>query len=225
MNYIGKQELEAAAHFLNFNTHFMNILSKEIHKNNIVYDFGAGTGLLAELFFIKNKIQPFCIEIDPELIRLLKNKNFNVATKISKKNIADVVYSSNVLEHIEDDFHALKEINSLLKRNGKLILLLPAFNFLFSQHDINVGHYRRYNKKTIINLLNTSGFLVEKYQYIDCLGGIANLIIKFKSNINLGVNVKAIKFFDTYIFPMSLFLDLFFHKIFGRNILVVAKKK
>jgi predicted SAM-dependent methyltransferase len=58
-----------------------------------------------------------------------------------------MIYSSNVLEHIEDDSRALNEMFAKLQINGKLAIYVPAFMFLFSDLDIKAGHFRRYSKK------------------------------------------------------------------------------
>jgi ubiquinone/menaquinone biosynthesis C-methylase UbiE len=66
----------------------------------------------------------------------------------------DVVISCDVFEHIEDHVTAASEVRRVLKNNGALVFTVPAFQFLFSSHDVALEHFRRYNKKSISALLS-----------------------------------------------------------------------
>jgi 2-polyprenyl-3-methyl-5-hydroxy-6-metoxy-1,4-benzoquinol methylase len=67
----------------------------------------------------------------------------------------DVVCALDVVEHIEDDRRAVQWLTEHLKPGGHLIVTLPAYQWLFSDHDIAVGHYRRYTKQTLNGILPT----------------------------------------------------------------------
>ena len=76
-----------------------------------VLEFGAGTGALAEIWRSQFSIKPVCIEIDPVLIQILRSKGFETHENIIDLNSEfDLVYTSNVLEHIEEDVSALVTI-------------------------------------------------------------------------------------------------------------------
>lgn len=66
------------------------------------------------------------------------------------------------LEHLHDDFSALKKINSYLRKGGWFILSVPAHAKKYSYQDKIAGHLRRYNKNNIRKLLAESGFCVKK---------------------------------------------------------------
>ena len=53
------------------------------------------------------------------------------------------------LEHIQNNYSALKEWKHTLKPNGLLLIYVPAFQHLWSSHDIFLGHYKKYNKKDL----------------------------------------------------------------------------
>ena len=82
----------------------------------------------------------------------------------------DTTLSVNVLEHIEDDLHALQQISNVLAENGHLILILPAHAELFGTMDSSVGHYRRYTIKDLAEKLNSTGFNPVLQKYINPLG-------------------------------------------------------
>lgn len=95
----------------------------------------------------------------------LQNMQFvnelNYAHSISK---IDIVILMDVLEHIENPGSILKGILSLpgVTTETQFIITVPAYQKLFSQHDINLGHFRRYNLKTMGDLLQTNRLKVIK---------------------------------------------------------------
>ena len=54
----------------------------------------------------------------------------------------------DVIEHIDEDLSAVKELNRILKPGGRLILTVPAFQFLWTNHDLALHHKKRYMRNT-----------------------------------------------------------------------------
>ncbi len=77
----------------------------------------------------------------------------------------DVIISSDCLEHLERDGEALKNWYSMLKPGGVMILFVPAFQFLWSDHDVINHHYRRYTVSGLSRLLRSAGFRVIRRGY------------------------------------------------------------
>ncbi len=80
------------------------------------------------------------------------------------------VLAVNVLEHIEDDRLALKTIQQLLPRKGRIILFVPAHQWLFGTLDEEFGHFRRYSSRELREKLTTAGFTVTMLKYFNCTG-------------------------------------------------------
>ncbi|MCS7252811.1 MAG: class I SAM-dependent methyltransferase [Armatimonadota bacterium] len=74
----------------------------------------------------------------------------------------------DVLEHIEDDVSALKELWRILSPGGVLVLTVPAFKWLWSGHDIALRHFRRYARAELEAKLIAVGFKVEKISFAIC---------------------------------------------------------
>lgn len=72
----------------------------------------------------------------------------------------------DVVEHIEDDLSFLKSLRGLMKEQGRLYITVPAYSFLWSEEDISAGHYRRYTRKGICDVIERAGFEVEFSSYI-----------------------------------------------------------
>ena len=77
----------------------------------------------------------------------------------------DVIIASDCLEHLENDKIALEEWKRILKKNGLLIVFVPAYNFLWSEHDEVNHHFRRYSKKNLEKKLKNAGFMIEKLSF------------------------------------------------------------
>lgn len=82
----------------------------------------------------------------------------------------DTILRSNVLEHLEDDQTVLKHFQQLLKRNGRLILLIPALPWLFNQLDKDLGHLRRYSRKELASKIEKSHFRILHLTYFNPFG-------------------------------------------------------
>lgn len=203
-------------------------LGSSLYASNSVLEFGAGTGTLAEIFKSDFNIIPDCVEIDPTLVGILKKKGFHCfdsVENIEKKY--QWIYTSNVLEHIEDDVSALKSMRTALADTGRIAIYVPALQFLYSDLDSSVGHFRRYGKKELISKVTSAGFIVETCFYNDFVGVFASICLKilgFKQKNGLG-SAKSLMFYDRYIYPISKAFDTIGLKyIMGKNILLIGRK-
>ena len=221
---IGLKNYNSHTAKLIFNNFFLNEIKNQKSK---ILDFGAGIGTIAEILRDKYLLNIECVEIDHGLIKVLKGKNFS--TFASLENLTHkyrLIYTSNVLEHIENDLEVLVKLRSALDKKGKLLIYVPAHPVLFSKFDYQVGHFRRYKKKQLIKIVSKAGFTVEKCVYSDSLGFFAALIYKFKSKVTKKSDISQsnLLIYDKYIYPISKILDaLGFKYIIGKNLLLTAK--
>jgi len=77
----------------------------------------------------------------------------------------DVVSMLDVLEHIEEDGHALEVVRDLLAPRGRLIINVPALPALFSDHDRALHHFRRYTQRSLTEVIEGAGMVVERMSY------------------------------------------------------------
>lgn len=233
-HYKGEKLLsEIDANLINYSNHIVGLFLKRLtlleSSQALIVDFGAGQGTLAEIWKSKTSIKPLCVELDPQLIELLLNKGFRVFSKLSEIPYeSDFIYTSNVLEHIEDDIATLQDLNKSLKRGGYLFIYVPAFEVLFSKLDVRVGHYRRYTKGDLLRKLNTAGFDVEVIEFSDSLGFFVTFILKlFRfSFLPTGSISKMMRLYDRLFVPLSIFADsLLFRHVIGKNIFAVARTR
>jgi glycosyltransferase involved in cell wall biosynthesis len=79
----------------------------------------------------------------------------------------DTVVCLNVLEHIEDDRATLADMYDLLQPGGRLVLLVPAFAWLYGTLDEHLRHFRRYEKEELEGKVREAGFVLENLMYLN----------------------------------------------------------
>jgi SAM-dependent methyltransferase len=79
----------------------------------------------------------------------------------------DLVCAFDVIEHIEDDLAALREIRRVLKPKGKYCITVPAYQFLWSEHDEINHHFRRYTKKMLNRRIKEAPLAIDYSGYFN----------------------------------------------------------
>ncbi len=77
----------------------------------------------------------------------------------------DAIGMFDVLEHLEEDVHALQQVSKMLKPGGKLFITVPAHQWLWSRDDAIAAHKRRYSKKALVATVESAGLLVHDMQF------------------------------------------------------------
>ncbi len=81
----------------------------------------------------------------------------------------DIAISLDVINNLPDDNLAFSEISRVLKHGGLFVLNLPAYQFLYSEHDLAIRGRRRYNAKMVAERLAQNGLRVERQTYLNTL--------------------------------------------------------
>jgi 2-polyprenyl-3-methyl-5-hydroxy-6-metoxy-1,4-benzoquinol methylase len=161
--------------------HFWHVGRKEIilqvlkrHVPDIsgirMLEIGSGNGNVMQ-HLLQNGINITGGDIFLEGLNYCRRRNSTVSLyqidilSLPFNNSYDVIGAFDVLEHIEDDIRALKEINVALKSGGVLILTVPANKFLWSYFDRRSSHWRRYSKQELIAKIEQAGFTVKKVSF------------------------------------------------------------
>lgn len=98
-------------------------------------------------------------------------------------NSMDLVTMLDVLEHIPESDKALCEMRRVMKENGLGIVTVPALNFLYSAHDLNHHHVKRYYRKELKNQLSRNGFQVIRCSYFNTWLFPAEAIIRLLEKV------------------------------------------
>ena len=135
-------------------------------KIDLVWEIGAGHGNMA-IPLAEQGIATIPIEPLYSGARVLSSKGFHsYAQTLDQLNLPDnclgAVGIFDVLEHLPNPEMVLREIYRVLKPGGVLLTSVPAYQWLFSDFDLQIGHFRRYSRKSLLNLLNSSNFTETK---------------------------------------------------------------
>jgi len=131
-----------------------------------VFDIGGGNG------FVAKGIQDAGLEVvlvEPGITGARNAQQRGIRTVIcATVQDAGFVQQSlpaiglfDVLEHIEREKEFLSELREFLIPGGKIYLTVPAYNFLWSQEDVDAGHQRRYSRQALRNALLSAGFRID----------------------------------------------------------------
>ena len=148
----------------------------------------------------------------------------------------DTVCMFDVLEHIKDDEFALKNVYKSLKKEGKIVLTVPAHMWLWNRSDTIAGHKTRYNKKNFVEKVRNSGFEIIEARYffvtIIPLLWLRPLLNKdnktkikkeeFNNDISMNTMISNILFFITRI--ENKVID-FLPNIYGGSLIIIGRKQ
>jgi SAM-dependent methyltransferase len=229
--YQGISTLEILTDAKNYNKWISDCLSAHIAPPAL--EIGAGIGNITQLY--KNIKHLYITDTDPLLVKELrsrfkKEKNIVVKqlditgkTPSNFKNFFKSIYAVNVLEHIQDDEKALRNILTMLKPGGKLILLVPAKKFAYTKLDRELGHFRRYEKKELTNKLIDSGYKINTIRFFNFVGLFSWYVRDKVNKKNFNLKPHHIKIFDSIV-PVLRIIESIIRIPIGISLIFVAEK-
>ena len=146
----------------------LGMIYKDYKADRLILEIGCGTGYQIPVLEKWGEVEGS--DINLEAVKIAVAGGYDVKVKdLDKDGLSDykpeIICLFDVLEHIQNDKKAVENIYASLQNNGYLFLTVPAYNFLFSNHDKAMEHYRRYSRKKIVDLLSQSGFQIIKSGY------------------------------------------------------------
>jgi SAM-dependent methyltransferase len=143
---------------------------KNKKKQFTILNIGCGTGgtidMLESFGYTDN------VDTSNEAIKYMKQRGYKNVTKVSNINLPfnantyDMVGAFDVLEHIDDQVGALKEWKRVIKKDGAIVITVPAYQWLWSKHDISLHHKRRYTIKLLTDAAKHAGLKPKKYHML-----------------------------------------------------------
>jgi SAM-dependent methyltransferase len=223
--YTGVDNLEVMQEAENYNRFLVSLVTREIRPELRILDFGAGIGTFAREVQAKG-FRVCAVEPDIALRQRLSEasiENHGSCAELPAASV-DFIYTLNVLEHIEADDAAARELARVLRPGGRLLVYVPAFQILFTSMDRKVGHVRRYRRDGLVRLLKGAGLAIERAGYVDSLGFFATLAYRLVDNGAGSINRAGLRAYDRIAFPVSRVLDRGLSPLFGKNLLAIATK-
>lgn len=224
----GSRTLESMSQAVWYNRWTLGKFSK--YLNGQILEIGCGIGNFTK--FLTKRGSLTTIDINQSYLKEAKHTaeglveigfgDIEKGKYFFKTRKFNTIVCINVLEHIKNDEQALKNIYKLLEPGGRLILLVPAHAFLYNAIDQSIGHFRRYEKDELINILLQNGFEVNKTRKLNLIGALG-WYISGKLFREKEVNESKIIIFNL-ISPIFLLLENIFEPPVGTSILVIAQK-
>jgi len=146
-------------------------LINNYHRDTEILEVGCSGGALIRFLKERGFRRLRGIDIDERAIEICRQKGItdtcvgDAERTALKDQQFDMIIASDILEHIKDEDKALREWHRILKKDGELLVFVPAFKFLWSRHDEINHHYRRYSKLSLIKVLKKNGFSIERSSY------------------------------------------------------------
>jgi SAM-dependent methyltransferase len=132
-------------------------------------DVGCGTG--GTMDRLRDFGEVWGLDTEPLALELCRERGHTNLVQASATempfpdNHFDGIVALDVLEHIDDHEGAAREIQRVLKPGGTLVVTVPAYQSLWSRHDVALHHQRRYRAPQMKALLERAGFSVERCTY------------------------------------------------------------
>ena len=133
-------------------------------RDRAILDFGCGTGSFLRALKTAGHANLAGVEPAPGLRAVWADLGLPAHTAWPDQQY-DVIFMLDVLEHIADDRGTLAEVRRHLRPGGRFFLSVPAHPFLWSRHDEQNLHQRRYTKRELVEKLRAAGFRIAKLSY------------------------------------------------------------
>lgn len=192
-----------------------------------ILNVGAATGAssiwLGEFGQVESiEYDKFCLDFVRPLLEI-EIKWGDITGLDYAENSFDLICAFDVLEHIEDDSRALKELSRVCRPGGSILLTVPAFNSVWSDHDTINHHFRRYRLKDIESLCSAhKNFSSVHFSYFNFLLFLPIAIFRRLSNfVN---NFKPKREIKSDFSTNSIFSSLLKY-LFLFDIMLVANRK
>jgi SAM-dependent methyltransferase len=201
------------------------------HVGRSLLEVGSGLGHFSEQFagrldyLVVSDNDPYCVEQlaeryagrdDVEVLSLALPAEIKIKRKV------DTVVMMNVLEHIEDDVRALKDLAAVVEPGGRIVIWVPGYMQLYGDFDRKVGHVTRYTPATLRASVEAAGLEPTVLKPINFLGGIAWWVAVRRGGAGYP-DPRLVKIYDRTVVPLTRVIERFVRPPFGQTVFCVAK--
>ena len=223
-----------ASHRSKVISQIMNNLGKRI-----MWEVGSGDGNVAISLRGKNQA---VIGIEPLMSGAIVTSMAGIRTYLGTldslqlpSESIEVIGAFDVLEHIERPEELLTEIYRVLKPDGIFLLTVPAHQWLYSDFDKSIGHFRRYSRRTLQDTLKQSGFKKNQLKFMFSLFVAPAFLLRrvpslLGRNRNSQSTIESVKLQNQLLNLLKPFLyvllaiERILNLPFGLSLIAISKK-
>ena len=193
-----------------------------------ILEIGAGTGTMTLLFAESAEVVAFEPSEDARSALVTNTRELPGVVVVSSMEDAkilgpyDEVLLINVLEHVEHDTALLRQARQLLVKGGRVTVLSPAHNMLFSGFDASIGHVRRYTRSSLEKTFKVAGYSVVESKYFNSIGAVLWFIVNRVAGKS-EANSKQTKLYDQIVVPISELVNRLRFRPFGQSVVAHGK--
>jgi SAM-dependent methyltransferase len=229
--YVGS-ELELFARVTNWKAYFASRIRD--YLGNDVLEVGAGLGGTTAILCTQPHRRWMCLEPDPQLVTALEatkaagklpaccEARVGTLADLDAGELFDTLLYMDVLEHIADDRAELASAASHLRPGGKVVVLAPAHQWLYTPFDKAIGHYRRYNKP-MLRAVTPDSLRIVRLMYLDAVGMLASMGNRFVLGSGMP-SPRQLWVWDKLMVPVSRLVDPITRYTIGKSVLAVWEK-
>ena len=205
------------------------------NSNPRILDVGCGTGAnlkmlaehgRAEGVDISQQAVDFCHERGLESVKLGAAEDLPY-----EDDSFDLVTALDVIEHLDDDVAGLREMRRVLRPDGRLLLFVPAFMFLWGVQDDVSNHRRRYTLPSLLQAVEAAGFVVEWSSYANISFFLPVLVVRslmrwlgLRADTEYGINISLMNEPFSRLFAAERFILKDGKLPFGVSAVCIARR-
>ena len=196
-----------------------------------VLEVGSGMGYFSEKLAASGRDRLVLSDADEECLGRLRERyadrpdvevvEVRLPGRVAIGEPVESVVAMNVVEHIEDDVQALRDLAAVLTPSGRLILWVPAYMRLYGDFDRKVGHVRRYTPRTMRAAVERAELRVIDVRPVNFLGGLAWWLAVRRGGAGRP-DPRLVWLYDNVVIPTGRTIERAVRPPFGQSVLCVA---
>ena len=197
-----------------------------------VLEIGSGMGYFSEKLAASGRDRLVLSDADEDCLERLRERyagrpdievvEVRLPGRVDLAEPVESVVAMNVLEHIEDDVQALRDLAAVLTPGGRLILWVPAYMRLYGDFDRKVGHVRRYTPETMRAAVDRAGLHLRDVRPVNFLGGLAWWLAVRRGGAGRP-DPRLVWLYDNLVIPAGRTIERAVRPPFGQSVLCVAQ--
>lgn len=205
------------------------------NPNPRILDVGCGTGANLKMLRAYGKAEG--VDISPQAVdfcreRGLDSVKLGAAEQLPYENGSfELVTALDVVEHLDDDVAGLREMRRVLVRDGRVLLFVPAFMFLWGVQDDVSNHRRRYTLPGLLKAVEAAGFSVEWSSYANISFFLPVLAVRsvmrwlgLRADTEYGINISLMNGPFSQLFAAERFVFNRGRLPFGVSAVCIARR-